>query len=189
MQVDQETYRGHTIVIKYDEDPVNPCQEDDNICVIHTAHRRYNFGNQNHNSLESIQQAEKEARTNGDIILPLYMYDHSGITISLHPFGGQLPQGHAEFDSGQVGVVIVSRKNMLEAFNKKVFSETLKKKSLEIAEAEVDALDHYLRGSVYGYIIDDEDSCGGYHEIEEAMTEAKSVVDSIIITNIKRHCK
>ena len=168
-----EKYKGHIIEIYQDVDPISP-REDDNICVIHTAHKRYNFGDVDHSSLESIKKAEKEAEDNGDIILPLYMYDHSGVTISLNPFS-------CPWDSGQVGIVVVSRKKILEEFGGKKFTAKLKEKALKIAENEVKDLDSYIRGDIYGFVIDNsddsDDSCWGFYGEEEALSEAKGIVD------------
>jgi len=166
-------YKNHTIEILPDYDPITP-RENDNICVFHIAHRRYSFGDINHNSLETIQQAENEAKQNGDIVLPLYMYDHGGITISLNPFS-------CPWDSGQVGVVIIPRQKMLEEFSSKIFHKALKQRALEIAEAEVDELDQYLVGDIYGYVIDNgEESCWGYYGQEGCIEEAKSCVDYMV---------
>ena len=167
-------YKNHTIEIFQDEDPINP-RENDNICEFHIAHRNYAFGDKNHNDLESIEQSKKEAKRNNDIILPLYMYDHGGITISLSPFS-------CPWDSGQVGIVIIRRKKMLEEFSAKIFHKSLKQKAMEIAKAEVKELDQYVRGDVYGYkVIDKEDkeveSCWGWYGMTGIVDEAKLVVD------------
>lgn len=134
-------YKGHTIEIKHDENPWSP-RENDNICVIHIGHKRYAFGDKNYNDIESIDKAKREAKRQGDIVLPIYMYDHSGITISLNPFA-------CPWDSGQVGFVQVPRKKIIEEFGKKNFTPKLKKKALKWAVIEVDELDSYLTGEVY----------------------------------------
>jgi len=178
-----ETYMNHKIEIKQDENPESP-REWDNICIFHVAHKRYSFGDENYKDYESIKQAEKECKNNGDIVLPLYMYDHSGITISLSSFS-------CPWDSGQVGFVQISRQKMLDEFGKKVFSKKMKEKGRKIAEEEVKCLDQYLRGEVYGYDIDDgEETCYGFYgEVEEIIKEAKDIVDNIISFNIKKHCE
>ena len=167
-----ENYKNHNISIQYDENAESP-REWDNLCIFHIAHRRYAFGDKNYNDFESINDAEKEAKRNKDIILPLYMYDHSGITISLSPFS-------CPWDSGQVGFVQISREKVLKEFSTKIFYKKLKEKVIKIAKGEVETLDKYLCGKVYGYIIEDiEDSCWGYFSIEEAVKEAKNVIDYI----------
>ena len=170
MTAETKMYKGHKIEIKYDENPESP-REWDNICIFHITHSRYSFGDKNYNDRKSIDNAFHEAKRNGDIVLPLYMYEHSGITISLSPFS-------CPWDSGQVGFVQVPRNKIIEEFGKKIFTKKLKEKALEWAKIETETLDSYIRGDVYGYVIDEDgDSCWGYYSIEDAMIEAKSVVD------------
>ena len=173
-------YKGHTIEIKYDECGESPREMYDNICIFHIAHRRYSFGDDNYNDYESIKEAEKEALRNKDMVLPLYMYDHGGITISLTPFS-------CPWDSGQVGFVQIPRYTMIREFTGdggKNFSPRLKRRALEIAKNEVKELDSYLRGEVYGYVIDEDedgDSCWGYiGDIKYCIEEAKAVVNNIV---------
>jgi len=182
MIAEEKTYKGHTIEIKYDENAESP-REWDNVCVFHIGHSRYSFGDKNYNDRESIDKAFHEAKNNGDVVLPLYMYDHSGITISLAPFS-------CPWDSGQVGFVQVPRKEFVAEFGKKRFTPKLKAKALEWAKNETETLDCYLRGDVYGYVVDnDGDSCWGYYSIEDAMREAESVVDWIVKEAKKKHCE
>ena len=172
-------YKGHTIEICQDENPFSP-REDDNICEFHCSHRRYNLGDEgfNYRDGQDCFDAVAERKRNGDIVLPLYMYDHSGIGISLsntyYPF-------NCPWDSGQVGFVVISRKAMLDNWGNKIFTKALKAKVLEIAQSEVEEYDQYLRGEVYGYVIDngDGDSCWGYTgDIKYAIETAKEVIDS-----------
>jgi len=175
MNAETETYKKHKIEIKYDDSPESP-REWDNLCIIHIAHRKYNFGDENYNNRESIEEAEQEAVANGDMVLPLYMYEHGGITISLSPFS-------CPWDSFQVGFVQIPRKKVIEEFSNsgKNFTPKLKKRALEVAKGEVKTLDSYVRGEVYGYVVDEDgDSCWGYYSIEDAMTEAKSIIDYMV---------
>jgi hypothetical protein len=75
-------------------------------------------------------------------ILPVYMYDHSGITISTGPFS-------CPWDSGQVGIIYVTKQ--------KYEVETQKPFNFEDAEiilkGEINTLDQYLTGDIWGYTI------------------------------------
>jgi len=182
--ITSEEYKGCTIEIHNDENYGSP-REWDNICEIHVAHRNYAFGDYNYNNLESITEAEKERKNNGDIILPLYMYDHSGITISLSPFSCQ-------WDSMRVGFVSIPKNKIVAEFGKKIFTKKLKVKAFELAIAEVKDLDMYLRGEVVGYIVkgkDEEiiDSCWGYYDKDYCIKEAKSVIDCNLTDKKKKH--
>ena len=183
----QETYKNHEIKIEYDDSPESP-REWDSLCEIHHWHKRYNLGDIRHTDTESVEEMLAEAKKQGDIVMPLYCYEHSNITISLQSFAGKLPQGHYEFDSGQVGFVVIRRKKMLEEFGKKVFTAKLKKRAREIAEAEVKTFDAYLRGNIYGYIVDDDgDSCWGFYSIEDAIEGSKNMIDYIVKQERKNH--
>lgn len=166
-------YKDHTIEIFYDECGYSP-RENDNICVFHIGHRRYAFGDKNYTDLESIKEAEKEAVRKGNIVYPLYMYDHSGQTISLAPFS-------CPWDSGQVGFVEVKKEEIMSNFGKKNWTKKLREKARHVAEMEVKEMDSYIRGEVYGYVIDEDgDSCWGYvGDIKYCIDEAKAVVDNI----------
>jgi len=169
-------YKGHKIEIFSDEDGISP-RENDNMCIFHIAHRHHSFGDKNYSNGESILEAEKEAQKIGDITLPLYMFDHSGITISLAPFS-------CPWDSGQVGFVQVKRKDIIDNFGKKNFTKKLEQKAIEVAGWEVKEMDSYIRGEVYGYKIDEDkgDSCWGFIcDIKYCIEEAKSVIDYIVM--------
>lgn len=171
MNAETETYKGYEIEIDYDQSPESP-RDWENICIIHLGHSNYSFGDKNYHDRQSIDDAYHEAKRNGDIVLPLYMYEHGGCTISLGSFS-------CSWDSGQVGFVQIPRKKMIEEFGKKNFTPKLKEIALQHAKSEVETLDSYIRGDVYGYTVG-EDSCWGYYSIEDAMAEAKSAVDWIV---------
>lgn len=175
MPVKTEQYKDHTIEVDYDNDPMNP-REDDNLCVFHVAHRNYNFGDKNYAYYDDIKDAEREAIRNKDIVLPLYMYDHSGITISLSPFTCQ-------FDSGQVGFVQILRKEILKNFNKARLTKKLREKAISLAKSEVEVLDNFIRGEVYSYSTDYGDSCGGFSSVEEALEDAKNGIVMFVVNS------
>jgi len=72
-------------------------------------------------------------------ILPLYLYDHSGITMSTSRFG-------CPWDSGQVGYIYLTR----EKYEKELAREFTVKAACEILTGEVETYDYYLTGEVYG---------------------------------------
>ena len=87
-------------------------------------------------------------------ILPLYLYDHSGITMSTGSFS-------CPWDSGQVGWIYISIE--------KAASEGWKtpEQAYKAMQAEVEEYDHYLTGQCYGYVVEDTDgegidSCWGF---------------------------
>ena len=96
------------------------------------------------------------------VILPLFLYDHSGLSISTGSFVGRAV--HAEWDSGQVGYIYADRKAIEKTYGA-VNSETLRQAG-KVLEGEVECYDLYLRGECYGYRLfkdgEEEDSCWGF---------------------------
>lgn len=78
---------------------------------------------------------------------PVYMYDHSGQTISLTPFGDR-------WDSGIAGFIFCTKEDI-----KKNCTDVTNKNWLEIAEkvmsSEIDIYDDYIRGAVYCYCLEE----------------------------------
>jgi hypothetical protein len=176
-------YRGHKIEIYYDSDTESPRQWD-NIAEFHCCHRRYSLGDKTYTSGQECREAAQVAQKQGDIVLPLYLYDHSGITISLTPFS-------CPWDSGQIGYCIVRRDTMLKEFHAKKWTPSLKDKAIQLAQGEVKTYDQYLRGEVYGYVVDDFEgfSCWGYYDIQECIDEAKLSVDYMVQKQMQGHCQ
>ena len=98
-------------------------------------------------------------------------------------FGGLLPQGHAEFDSGQVGFIYATEKEIKENFQVKKLSKKILERAKKNLEGEVETYDQYLSGDVYGYKIFDQsgeeiDSVWGFYGLDAVGQESKSVVDA-----------
>lgn len=122
------------------------------------------------------QQAVDEALMNviGQkyLMLPLYLYDHSGLTMNTTGFS-------CPWDSGQVGWVYASKEDALKEFGGKVLTAEKREKAESLMRGEVAYYDSYLRGECYGYELykdgDLEDSCWGFigslDEVREAMEE------------------
>ena len=138
----------------------------DNLGTMVCFHNRYdlgdnhNYNSDDYNSWEEMKKAIiKEENT--AVILPLYLYDHSGISISTGAFS-------CRWDSGQIGFIFVSKEKALEEFGGKIVTAKLKEKLERILDGEVETYDQYVRGDVYGFQIVDEDddvvnSCYGFY--------------------------
>jgi len=175
-------YKKHTIEILPDPDPMNP-RENDNLGTMICFHRRYTLGDKHPYTIDNYKSCIKEDYGNNPLILPLYLYDHSGITISTSPFSCQ-------WDSGSVGIVICSREKILKAFDSKRYTKKIAEKAIACIVSEVEEYDKYLRGEAYGYRIsvnttgsinnaETVDSCWGFTDEEYAISEAKSVIDHL----------
>ena len=156
-------YKEHEINIVYDTDSESP-RDWDNLGTIYAPHRNYNFSDK-----ESYNAAEDENFKG--VILPLYMIDHSGIALSISPFG-------CPWDSGQVGIIYCSEEVM------KKESLSSREQTIKCLTSEVETYSDYVQGNVYGYQIEGElcdDSCYGFMgDTDYMVTEAKSQIDYCI---------
>lgn len=84
------------------------------------------------------------------VMLPLYLYDHSGITMSTGKFS-------CPWDSGQVGFIYISHDKANKEIggpefeDKTVWTEAKTKRCLKMLECDVETYDQYLTGDVYGF--------------------------------------
>ena len=145
-------YRGHTIEISQDECPSDP-REDDNLGTMICFHRRYKLGDEH--TFESPEDFLASVQQENIIVLPLYLYDHSGITMRTRPFS-------CPWDSGQVGWIYVEKARAKQEFSWKMLTAQRIKKIEAILQAEVEIYDAYLVGDIFGYEIEEIDSCWGY---------------------------
>ena len=165
---------GKTVEVLLDTDPWNPRDNEyDSLMVC--FHKKYSLGDSNtgykESDFDNWNQVYEQLRIDGyNTILALYLYDHSGISISARSFIGRA--NHAEWDSGQVGFI--------------AHKEADKDEQLI---AEVNEYDHYLTGEVYAYRVyektkcescnhEDEEVyeyCGGYTSVLDALNAGKEV--------------
>jgi len=157
----------YKLKIIQDQDIESP-REWDNLGTMYCEHRRYNLGDEDADDIRNDEgEFDKDVERNY-IILPLYLYDHSGITMNTTGFS-------CPWDSGQVGYIYVSRADVRKEFGVKVISPKLYKRVVEILESEVATYDQYLTGDVYGFKLiaiedgeedetgDEVDSCWGFY--------------------------
>lgn len=168
------TVGNKTVKIEYDSVPMNPAEEWDCLGIMACWHSRYTLGHEQPSQdpeefmlelggydendayddrwiksdiLE--EKAKKKAMEEFDkkyVSLLLYLYDHSGITISTRAFS-------CSWDSGQVGFIYAKKAEILKEWNRRKWSKKLEKKIISILESEVKEYNHYLTGNVFGYTI------------------------------------
>lgn len=175
-------YKGYTIEIHQDVDPESPFEWDQLgkwVCW----HRQYTLSSSKEFSRYSPEEFAQWAEDNKHLIFPLYMYDHSGIAFSLgngcYPFNDL-------WDAGQVGYILVERERAIAEFGKKLLTKQVRKKVERRVEQEVETMNQYYAGDVWGYVIKGEDgsdleeiddSCWGFYGFDYCVKEAKSQVD------------
>lgn len=170
--------------IFFDESPESP-REWDNLGKMVCFHRRYSLGDAHHyrssnyNGWEELAQAIMRDY-NIAIMLPMYMYDHSGITISTTPFS-------CPWDSGQIGWIFATKEDVRKEFGVKRISKKMIERVEKILLAEVEIYDKYLTGEVYGYILENKegeqvDSCWGFYSIEDMKEYIPEEYEDILIS-------
>ena len=156
-----EVYNTYKINIIQDIDPESP-REWDNLGNMVCFHKRYTLGDKHNLDIDSLPEFLKNK-----IYLPIYMYDHSGITIKTSPY-------NCQWDSGQVGYIYATKEAIKKEFNCKNLTKNILDKVYKMLESEVDIYDKYLTCEVYGYEIFDnvedfKDSCYGYYDTPEEL--------------------
>lgn len=247
MNIEIEKYQVGKVIVRvvYDDTPMNPRQDFDNVGTMVCWHSRYELGDEQPKEdaaeykldllrrvgedqfVDSLDQqyedvyalmrerhpalpygSDRYFREFDDLIapvkltvvekldehytiLPLYLYDHGGITMSTGSFS-------CPWDSGQVGFIYCSLKKAQSEwgtedskFNgwsgdasstrEEGTTRTLREATTRYLEGEVKEYDQYLTGEVYGYVIENEDgdhldSCYGFFgDIEYVRSEADSM--------------
>jgi hypothetical protein len=134
------------------------------------------------------------------IVLPLYLYDHGGITMSTGSFGDK-------WDSGQVGYIYVSNEEVLENWSVKSLDDPVdykdgkppkpaRERAIDLLEAEVEEYANYLEGDCWGTCVQvfdpegkeigDDDVVWGITGHEWAMSELKMEVKGTVEHLLKR---
>lgn len=155
----------HVVTIHRDTDPQNP-REDCNTGTMVMFHKRYSLGDTDHGFRSSDYHSwdELEAdilRQNPNaIILPVFMYDHSGLAFSTSPFSCQ-------WDSGQVGFIFASLESVRDALGVKRVTRKLREQVEGHLKSELKTYDSFISGDYYGYTVEDADgeeieSCWGF---------------------------
>jgi hypothetical protein len=172
---------GRIVKIVHDDNAESP-RDWDNIGKMVCFHRRYNLGDEHNlkssdfNGWDEIEKYLREEEQ-ATIILPLYLFDHSGITMSTHSAHFRACDS-AGWDWGQVGFIYATDKDCTD---EKMTPEQVEKYLC----GEVETYAKYLEGDIWGFEIwstccecgeekDVEDSCYGFYgddPFENGMSE------------------
>jgi hypothetical protein len=137
--------------IKRDDDASSP-REYDNLGHMVCWHRRYKLGDEKP-SEQPADWIEAYTAENPDAaILPLYLYDHGGISISCGAFS-------CPWDSGQLGWVVVDADRIRHEYSCTEITAEIRERVIEVLKSEVECYDAYLRGDVWGYVIEEATTC------------------------------
>lgn len=184
----QTEYKGYHIHICYDDDAVNPRKMYDNLGTLYTAHRHYQPEKRfdDHFEINKVFDGRienfRKSFLKEHVALPVYLYDHGGITISTSPFS-------CPWNSGFFGIIAVSLEKVREEYGWKNVTAERRKRIERYLQSEIETLDDYYTGEVFGYRITPEDdndneleSCWGFYGTEclkELETECMHVIDGL----------
>ncbi len=182
---------NRTLKIVHDETPETPRVWDNLTQMIFLGHKK-GLGDDHHYTLNDFNDwddAEKSIAKALDVavIKRVYLYSHSGETISTKPFS-------CRWDSGQIGFAIITKKIIRQEYSTKY----VLKKHIALAEsvldAEVETLDNFITGDIYGFEIEDEDentldSCYGFYgsdlKVNGILDHLSEEYRNEVIVNIK----
>lgn len=172
----QEFEYGIKLEMHSDDDPGNPREQWDHVGTMICAHRSYNLGDEQVDTsyYEDWVEIIKDKTLPEDVVLPLYLYDHSGISMSTSSASFRAFDSHG-WDWGTVGFIYVTKEQIDKEWNGD------RDKAEEYLRGEVAEYDQYLTGDVWGYVVEDEegnllDSCWGFYGYEYAQQEGLSMV-------------
>ena len=173
---EQKMHRGFKCSVYYDPDPMSP-DDWDTLGTIYSGHRKYNP--QKH-KMEEIIEYDENGNWHVDkdyLYVLIYYYDHGGLRL----WSSMEPQ-RCGWDEGLFGLMAVHKDKAAMEFGYMSNPENYER-AMRCLEAEVGAWDVYVRGEVYGYVIEDENeaeinSCWGFYcEPEEVMKDVISIAD------------
>lgn len=119
------------------------------------------------------------------VVVPVYMYDHSGVSYSASTGGNPF---HCPWDSGLVGVIYMTKADVLKEWGKpgaKNLTPQLRAKAEACMVSEVDTYSSWASGEVYCYTVEYDgevvESCHGFiGEDEYAMQEGVAAAESVL---------
>ncbi len=104
------------------------------------------------------------------VLFPVYIHDHSGISISTSPFS-------CRWDSGQAGWIYASKKDILDEVGGKYLTKARRAWAERVLTSEIKTLDIYYAGDVYDIStgeVSEEEHCAGFFGKDYAEKEAKA---------------
>jgi hypothetical protein len=199
-EVEAEAKAKFKVIIEDEFDPQSPRDPNwqDSFGHIVAWHRNYNLGDPDNDGFADPDEAKEQFEENADFYLyrkPLYLFDHSGITVSTKPF-------RCQWDSCQVGWVYFTKQDLMEndclKSEDEITPELIKERS-DMMERLVEEYARYLEGEVYYYKVievdedgeevDEYDACGnmiGRDYVEQHAEEIKQIA---IKEYIEEHTK
>jgi hypothetical protein len=141
------TNSQYKIVIDKDMNCESP-RTNVNLGTMVCFHRRYDLSDRKHGyTTEEIRYSEETGKLLGDepmIFLPVYGYDHGGMSISTTPFS-------CPWDSGKMGIIYVKESKVKEEYKRKRITKALREKVLNNLRAEIEEMNKWLHNDTWCY--------------------------------------
>lgn len=158
-------YKGYALKFYYDDNAEAP-REWDNLGTMYCEHRRCTLGDKGAENpfVQDDETGKWKLRDDVAVALPLILLDHSGLAMRTTAF----QEDSGGWDSGQVGVIYVTKEKVKEEYGN---GPDALEKARKYLEGEVKTYDDYLQGNVYGYVVEDGEgneiaSCWGFYPDE-----------------------
>lgn len=185
--IERREWDGYVAEIVHDNYPENPREQGGQIGTMWCWHPRYDLGSKaerrdtrrpNLGRLGGWDAVEKAImrEIKPVVILPIFMYDHGGVSLSPSPFS-------CPWDSGQVGYIFAERK-VLKDYGVKIATAKVKAKIEDALKGEIREYSAYSNGETYYWRLlkDGEvvDSCSGYYgdDVEYLFECARASMDA-----------
>lgn len=173
---------AYTLCFDQDDSPLSPREEEDHMDRIFCWHRRYSLGDAHtfktpHDFLLNLAEqfgVEQDAIEKKGLlqalesevcILPVWMYDHSGISL----YCAEKPEYpyNDPFDAGQVGYAYLTKQDAVQTLG--ASEENWKQRAEQYLKTSVKIYNAYITGEVYGFTLyagsppREIDSCLGFY--------------------------
>ena len=142
--------------IVQDDDPGSP-RDWDNLGRMLCWHNRYTLGDEQpkRDPQEILAELPK-----GSVVLPLYLYDHGGISMKAGEAGNPFSD---MFDSGQIGFIYATPERICKEYSCKRISKAIREKVIACLKGEVETYDMFLQGDVWGFVLETVSTCDKGH--------------------------
>jgi hypothetical protein len=178
--IEELKYKGLDIKIYPDDSDQSPDEWGDEGLFLVAYHRDFWVVRDKIATKDEVAEALKNVKDplrKKYHLFGLEAYIHSGVALALVG-EGNFPD--RRWDVSYLGAVFVSKEEWKR-----------KDKARKAAEGLIETWNTYLSGGVVGFKVEKNeehiDSCWGYYDINDAINEAKSSVDSYIKTEMKKH--
>lgn len=175
--LETRTKQGLTAKLYQDDHAESP-REFENLGTMYCEHNNYDLGDKGADDPRELDASQL-------IMLPLFLYDHSGLSMATGAFS-------CPWDSGQVGMIYVTKAKVRREYNVQRISANILDQVLNNLKSEVETYNQYLTGDVYGFNIDNKagdciDSCYGFFGYEYALEEMERALTDYL--EIQREMK